>query len=515
MLLLVASLLAGCAAQRQADEVVIASGTDLESANPLVTVHPLSRQIQRYALFVTLVRYDSALHATPYYARSWSWSPDRTTLTLALDPTLAWHDGVPTTAHDVEFTLRAASDAATGYARRADVAAISRVRVVNDTVIELRFDAPQADVPQVLCELPIVPAHLLKQTAFPAMRSAAFNFSPIGNGPFVFASRTAGQRWTFERNERFPVALGGPPSVKKLVVAVVDEPTTKFAGLASGELDFAGVSPTMASLVRDDPSLRLLTYPVLFVNTLVFNTTKPPWSDARVRRAIWAAIDRQRIISAAIAGYATPAGGPVFPGDPRYAPAAFAQDTVLANALLDSAGLRRGPGGARLWRGTPLRMSLLTVGSGDNAVEQLIQADLAARGIGVDIRQVELGAFLTAARQREKTFDALVTGIPGDLSLAFVDALFRSDQAGGSLDYAGYHTPRLDSLLGAARRATPQDQPAAWALIQSELAHEAPIAWLYYSRGVQGASRRVDGVTMDLRGELPTVARWRVRQDSR
>ena len=33
---------------------VFASGADLQSANPLVTVHPLSRQVQRYALFVTL-----------------------------------------------------------------------------------------------------------------------------------------------------------------------------------------------------------------------------------------------------------------------------------------------------------------------------------------------------------------------------------------------------------------------------------------------------------------------------
>ena len=51
--------------------MVYASGTDLESGNPLVTVHSLSRQIQRFALFVTLAQYDSALVPTPYAARSW------------------------------------------------------------------------------------------------------------------------------------------------------------------------------------------------------------------------------------------------------------------------------------------------------------------------------------------------------------------------------------------------------------------------------------------------------------
>jgi peptide/nickel transport system substrate-binding protein len=51
--------------------VVFASGADLESANPLVTVHSLSKQVQRYVLFTTLARYDSALAPTPYLARRW------------------------------------------------------------------------------------------------------------------------------------------------------------------------------------------------------------------------------------------------------------------------------------------------------------------------------------------------------------------------------------------------------------------------------------------------------------
>jgi peptide/nickel transport system substrate-binding protein len=57
--------------------IVMASGADLESGNPLVTVHPLSRQLQRHALFVTLVKLDSALQPEPYLARSWHWDPSR------------------------------------------------------------------------------------------------------------------------------------------------------------------------------------------------------------------------------------------------------------------------------------------------------------------------------------------------------------------------------------------------------------------------------------------------------
>jgi peptide/nickel transport system substrate-binding protein len=46
--------------------------------------------------------------------------------------------------------------------------------------------------------------------------------------------------------------------------------------------------------------------------------------------------------------------------------------------------------------------------------------------------------------------------------------------------------------------------------VQRELAARLPVAWVYHARGLQGMSRRLKGVRMDLRGELATVAEWRV-----
>ncbi|HEU4630890.1 MAG TPA: peptide ABC transporter substrate-binding protein [Gemmatimonadaceae bacterium] len=511
--LLALGLAAACGpTARDPGTVVIASGADLESANPLVTVHPLSRQVQRHVLLVTLARYDSTLAPEPYLARRWEWSPDRRTLTLHLFGGLRWHDGRPTTARDAAFTIAAGRDPATGYPRAADLAAIEAARAVDDTTLVLRFARPQAAFPAVLCELPLVPAHLLRDVPRAEMRRAAFGTAPVGNGPFRFVSRRAGARWVFERNESFPPALGGPPRIHRLVVAVVDEATTKFAGLVSGELDAAGIAPTMADLVAEDPSLRVLTYPVLFSTAIVFNTARAPFDDVRVRRAVDLAVRRDRIVDAAFAGLALPAAGPVPPASPLYVPVQPRYDPHAADSLLDAAGWRRAPG--ERWRsrgGEPLAFELLTVGSGDNAAEQLIQADLAERGIRVEIRQREMGAFLDAARARPPRFDALIAGIPGDPSLAYLAAMYDSRAAGGALDYADFHTPTLDSLF--ARVSAAPDTAAvrrAWAAVQRELARELPAAWLYHSRGVQGLSARLHGVTMDLRGELATVARWSV-----
>ncbi|MBU6365488.1 MAG: peptide ABC transporter substrate-binding protein [Gemmatimonadetes bacterium] len=501
---------AACAgADRPPGTVVMASGADLESGNPLLTVHPLSRQVQRHALFVTLVRLDSALRPQPYYARRWRWSADRTRLTMVLTPTLRWHDGVPTTAHDAAFTLEAARDPALGSPRAAELAAVAAVAAPDDTTLQLRFVRPQAALPLVLAELPLVPRHRLDTVPRVRWRAHPFSTAPVGNGPFRFAGRTPGRLWRFERWGGFPPELGGPPRLRAFVVAVVDESATKFAGLVSGELDVAGVSPAMATLVARDPTLVLETPPALFSTVLAFNTTRAPFSDPRVRRALSMAVDRRRLVAAAVAGYGTPAVGPIPPGIP-FAPVDTPHvDRSGARATLDSAGWRLPPGGTIRQRGgRPLEVTLLSVGSGDLAAEQLVQADLAAIGVAVRLRVRELGAFLAALRPPARDYDLAITGIPGTLALGHLGALFNSAQRGGALDYTGFHTPELDARLDAAAAAAPDAQGRAWHEVDTLLRRDMPVAWLYHARGVQGRSRRLAGVTMDLRGELATVARW-------
>ena len=504
------------AAPSRAGVAVIASGADLESANPLVTVHPMARQIQRYVLFTTLARYDSTLTPVPYLAKRWEWSSDRTTLTMTLVGDLRWHDGTPTTARDAAFTLDAARDPRTGSPRAGELATLRGAEAKDDTTLVLRYATPQPGLPNVLCELAIVPEHLLRNVRRDEMRASPFATAPVGNGPFRFVERVPAQHWTFERNPDFPASLGGPPALRRLVVAVVDEPATKMAGLVSGDLDMAGIAPTMAGLVRRDPTLRLVEYPNVASVALIFNPRNAALGDRRVREAISLAIDRGRIVSAAVGGFATPAHGPVPDASPYAAPAERpAYDTARADSLLDAAGYRRDADGRRR-RGAPLVLELLTVGTGDNVAEQLIQADLAARGIVVTIRQLELGAFLARARAMPHRYDMLLTSIPGDLVLSHIVAMYDGSLRGGALDYADFHTPTLDSLFRRVRGASNAGAlHAAWDDVQHELARETPAAWIYHSRGIQGVARRLGNVTMDLRGELPTVARWTTAGEAR
>src|SRR2546430_14416302 len=104
--LLAGATLAACGGQaaRRGRTVVYASGADLQSVNPLVTVHPLAKQVERYVLLTTLARYDSTLAPRPYLARQWTRSPDRQMVVLRLQAGPHWHQGPAAPARDGAWT---------------------------------------------------------------------------------------------------------------------------------------------------------------------------------------------------------------------------------------------------------------------------------------------------------------------------------------------------------------------------------------------------------------------------
>src|SRR5213078_2788237 len=409
VLLAGATLACGVSPARRGRTVIYASGADLQSVNPLFTTHPLAKQVQRYVLLTTLARYDSALVPQPYLARRWTWSAERTTLTFRLQPGVRWHDGVATTARDVVWTLNTACDSVTGYPRLSDLANVVSANDADDSTVIVRFSRPERELPDVFTDLAVLPAHLLDSIPRTRLRQAEWNAHPVGNGPFRFVTHESNRRWVFAANPTFPPALGGPPQLARFIVVVVDEPTTKLAALTVGEIDFAGIQPAHAAFVRRNPDLAVLDYPLIYPYGIVFNTRRPPFDDARVRRAVALALDRREIVDGYLYG-------------------------------------------------------LLTVGSGEAPLEQMIQARLAGVGVRASIRQLELSAFLDRVNPRRHDFDAAVVGTAGDPGLGYLSQL---------ADLAGLRAPA--------------DPATAQRLFRDSL----PIAFLYHARGVQGMNRRV------------------------
>jgi peptide/nickel transport system substrate-binding protein len=509
--LAILAVLAGCGppARSGGATVFFASGADLQSINPLLTVHPLAKQVQKHVLLLPLASYDSALRPVPRLA-SFEWTDGRRTLTFHLRRDVRWSDGRPTWAGDVRWTLDRARAPETAYPRARDLAAVTAVEAPDSFTVRVRFARAQPTFPDVLTDLAILPAHAFTGTSAGELRAAPFNRVPIANGPFEFVEYRPNQRWVFRRRDGFPADLGAP-AIDRFVVVVVDESTTKLAALTSGELDFAGISPAHAAFVREDSRLAVVDYPVLFLNAVIWNLRREPFNDPKVRSALDHAIDRQLIVDAYIFGFGAVAGGPVPPEHPwavPLAPTRFNPDH--SRALLDSVGWRVGAGGIREKDGQRLAFSLLTVGTGDNALEQMLQAQFRAVGAEMTIRQLEMATFLGMAQRPARDFDALITGIPGDMSLGHVTATL-AGRGAGPLAYPGYQSEAFDAAIERVARATTERELRdAWRDAQIAEARDRPVSWLYHARGLQGANRRVRNVRLDLRGELAGIAQWHV-----
>jgi len=326
----------------------------------------------------------------------------------------------------------------------------------------------------------VLPRHLLDSVPRGRLRQAAWQERPVGNGPFRFVRHEANRRWVFERNPDFPGPLGGPPVLERLVIAVVDEPMTKLAALTSGELDFAGIQPAHAQFVARDPLLEVRDYPLLFTTGIVFNTRRRPFDSLPRRAQVASSLDRPALVAGFAYGFGTPADGPV----PPELTALSAASRVPGTGCTDGPCQQRARPMLPPVTGPPLSFELLTVGSGEAALEQMVQAQLARAGITVKIRQLELSAFLDRVYGPHPDFEAALLGTPGDLGL-------------------GYLKP-LASLSGLR----PPDGPEA---LQRFFHDSLPATFLYHSRGLQGVSRRVRGVQLGLRGELASVATWSVQ----
>src|SRR5207237_3103400 len=122
----------------------------------------------------------------------------------------------------------------------------------------------------------------------------------------------------------------------------------------------------------------VLDYPQIYPYGIVFNTRRPPFDDVRVRRAVALALDRREIVDGYLYGFGSVADGPVPPDVPGYLPGRPSPTDP------DSA--------RRLLAGRAVAFELLSVGSGEAPLEQMIQARLARVGVQVRIRLLELAA---------------------------------------------------------------------------------------------------------------------------
>lgn len=507
-------------AERYGGTAVVGGYGDLQSMNALVSSDNSSNEIQRNMLFMPLIKYNEDIEPIPWLAERWDTvraTPDSIDLTFHLRRDVNWHDGEPTTAEDVKFTFDRAVDPATAFPNISGFDLYRKTaELIDPYTIRFRLK-PHAEVMDMWFQTAIMPEHILGDVPPGELLTHPFGTqSPVGNGPFRFVRRSTGQEWVFEANPDFPEALGGRPYLDRFVYRYIPEQTTLLTELLTGGIDvYTGVNPSEAQRVEQAPNVRLSESPSRQWNYLAWNTRKPMFSDAKVRRALTMAIDRQAIVDALIYGYGQVGRSTVTPAhwsfDPDDDQTLLPYDTAQARQMLAEAGWidRDNDGVLENAQGQEFRFTVKTNQGNDTRrdMAEIIQAQLAKIGVVAQPQLVEWNT-LTKQLQTERAFDAVISGWVDYFRKDDSDIL-HSKNLDSPYQYVGFSNPRADQLLDTL--AVLNDREAAaplWREYQRLMVQQMPYTVMYLPERLNGVNERLQGVDMDIRGELPTVAEW-------
>lgn len=491
-----------------------------DGMNALVSSDYTASQHQMFVNLMPLLQYDGNLDAQPLLARSWEVSEDTREITFHLRDDVFWHDGVKTTAWDVEFTYLRATDPRTGFPNDAFwtnyVRGQEGVQVVDSFTVTVRMQ-PHAEFLDPWRATAIMPVHLLGEVPPEELRQHPFGMRcPVGNGPFRFVEHRQDESWTFARNPAFPAGLGGPPFVDRYVYRIVPEPTTLLTELLTERIDvYIAPRPEQAADIVASPNLELLAYPFRSYVFVGWNSRRPQLADARVRRALTLGTNRRQIVDALREGYGTIANSTVPPFHWAYYPEiadSLPYNPDRAAALLDEAGWidRDGDGIRENADGVRLQITIkYNQGNEERRdIAEIMQAQLGQIGVGITPQVVEWATLLSQIQSQERDYDGVVIGWVTEFRVDDTD-LFASDRINEAYAYSGTQNPTLDRLMEELPLIVDREEALPkWREYQYELIREQPYTFVYFTDRLDGVNRRVRDVRMDARGEWLNIRDW-------
>ncbi len=382
--------------------------------------------------------------------------PDGATWRYHMRTDVRWHDGVPVTSRDIEFTFGLYGPHA--WAHRDG----SRQTVVveDDSTFTITFHY-RADPFNTY--ITFLPAHLLADLDPAEISEWDFWDHPVGNGPYRFVREESDAFVVLEAN---PDHYRGAPAIERVVLRLTGGALEMaWLDLQAGNADVANWNLAgggkLIELAARDSDYAVYTAPFATVHGVVWNLHHPPFADVRVRRALALAVDRAELREFLRRPPDFPLhDGPITEGMLRageFAPAPMYRPDS-ARALFEAAGWVDGNGDGVLERdGDPFRFELLIRGSSSQHPDlMVIQEQL--RRVGV---QMELGGVPPPTydeRLRAGEFEAITGG--ADLHNFAHDAPSAEHPHGRRCclpnGYANPEVVALDSIL-VARVWPPED----------------------------------------------------------
>lgn len=415
---------------------------------------------------------DGTVH--PGLATHASTDPLRHVLTLR--DGLTFHDGTPLDAAAVKANLDRYLDPATASIRKADLGPLTEVAVTGPLTVELRLNAPYAPLPLVLTNRA---GMIVSPTALRRL-GADFATQAVGCGAYKLASWTKNSELVLERFDGYWRGRGH--GFDRLLFRPIPDETVRLTNLRSGTLQLIDAVPpqAVAGLGRE-AAVRVSQMPGLGFNAWSLNTTRAPFNDARVRRALVAAVDPDVVQRVVYFGTGRVAHGPLSPAvawafDKELAPPR--PDPARAKALLAEAGAAM-----------PVPVVITVTNSPQMVrIAQIAQAQANDAGFRVEVRQIDPTSLITVLRQRD--FDVCMSPWSGRYDPD--GNMFFYFSKGGPNNFPGYDDGEVTAWLAEARTATDQAvRIRLYQQAQRKLVQDAPMLFLHFDAVIQASSARL------------------------
>jgi oligopeptide transport system substrate-binding protein len=474
------------------------------------------------ALYEGLIDYDPAdLHPIPGVAERWEVSADGLVYTFHLRANAQWTNGDPVTARDFVFSaqrtltpalgspypfyyfvVKGAQDFSAGKTR--DFATVG-ISAPDDRTLRLELQQPAPYLLFLLGGFAWLPVHRATVEKHGRFDQAYTGWTKPGeivtNGPFRLAGWRAGQEIIVEKNPLYwdaaRVRLTG------IHFHLMENVDTEERAFRSGQLHLTEYVPAakLKSYHDNEPQL-LRSAPFFSTYYYGFDTTRPPFNDARVRRAFSLALDRARLVASQSDPGQRPALGFVPPGvdGSTYEGAERLHfDPAEARRLLAAAGYPNG-------QGFPAVDITFATNSRHQAVAEVIQ-QMWRQNLGVRLNLANKEGRVFYDERVRKLYQLARAGWVGDYldAHAFL-SVFVSD--GGQND-TGWANPAYDRLIHESlNERDPVRRHALYRESESLLLRELPIIPLFHDSSPHLVSPALQGYYPNLLNYHPYQGMW-------
>ncbi|GAA0178847.1 ABC transporter substrate-binding protein [Clostridium sediminicola] len=488
------ALLSGCGSSEKSgdaaktsgevkDTLTVAAAYDAKSLDPHATNDVASSNVMNQ-IYENLVTLNDKNEVVPQLAEKFE-KVDDVTYKFYLKKGVKFHNGEELKASDVKFTLERAISPNSGAIKHivGDIDPDS-ITVEDDYTISLKTKTPSsAFLPSLIH---VGGGCILNEKA---VKEAGddYGMNPVGTGPFKFASWTKGDKVVLERFEDYH---GDKPAYQNLVIRAIPEATNRTIELESGGVDIAySITTNDVSRVEDNPDLKLMRVLDNSTTYLGFNCEKAPFDNEKVRQAINTAINTDAIVKSVFRGVGGVAIGPVAP-NVKYSNADLGQpeyDVEKAKKLLAEAGYADGFKTVIWTNDKKERMDMATI----------IQEQLKAVGVEVEIQVLEWGAYLQGLKEKKQ--DMFIVGWScqtPDPDMALYGPFHSSMKGNNNFTFFG--DDKVDELIEKGRLL--EDSPERQEVyneVQGIIREKAP--WVFLNNGEQ-----VVGLRKGIKGFKPS-----------